>query len=238
MKHLLSLRRLPRHLLAPLALTATLAAQAQAQAPATPAAAPAATAAAGGPRPTISVSPIYSQIVAFTLPAGFKPVHEKDHGTHYIREAVPDGESVEKWTQMITVTGLKGYAANPQASVTKFADTVAQGFQRACPKSFDAVQVTEGKLPGGQPAFTALISCGSHTSGSAATGESVLLTVIQGEKDYYTLQWAERYTAVDNTPPKPDMARWSERLKALFPIRVCAITPGEPPPYRSCVSPR
>lgn len=203
-----------------------------------PAATPAATpAGAAAPRGQFAVSPIYSQLIGFTLPPGFKVVHENDAGTQYVREAVPEGESVEKWTQMISVTGLKGYAANPFGAPDKFADNLAVRFQRACPSSFDAVQVGQGKLSTGQLAYTALIGCGSLKSGETSVGETTLITVIQGEKDFYTVQWSERRAAREEKPDL-DVKVWGPRLRALAPLRVCPIQPGEVAPYRSCTDPK
>ncbi|MEI7430007.1 MAG: hypothetical protein WCL27_06085 [Betaproteobacteria bacterium] len=64
--------------------------------------------------------------------------------------------------------------------------------------------------------------------------ESMLLIVIKGESDYYTVQWAERGDA-STTPIKLDEAKWTDRFKRLAPIKLCPIIPGERAPYPSCV---
>ena len=38
--------------------------------------------------------------------------------------------------QMITVTGAKGVAANPEVTPEKFAVSMAAGFKKACPETF------------------------------------------------------------------------------------------------------
>jgi hypothetical protein len=47
------------------------------------------------------------------------------------------------------------------------------------------------------------------------------------------VQWSERGAAAE----KADVAnaKWMDRLQKLAPLRVCAIVPGEAPPYPSCV---
>jgi len=54
------------------------------------------------------ISPIFGQLATFSMPSNFAVVFENTTGGHYIREAVLKGETPERWTQMITVTGEKG----------------------------------------------------------------------------------------------------------------------------------
>ena len=75
-------------------------------------------ASAEGPVPAsfTVISPIFGQLVRFSMPSSFIAVGENTRGGHYLREAVPKGESAERWSQMITVTGAKGLAGNPDIS--------------------------------------------------------------------------------------------------------------------------
>ncbi|MCX7180827.1 MAG: hypothetical protein NTX56_19355 [Proteobacteria bacterium] len=83
-------------------------------------------------------------------------------------------------------------------------------------------------------AFAAIVSCGVASPTGASYSEAMLLLVIKGERDYYTIQWAERGTA-SASPLKLDDAKWQERFKKLAPIKLCPIVPGEAAPYPSCV---
>src|SRR5689334_19110931 len=89
-------------------------------------------------KPVVAVTPVYSQLVMYAYPAGFKPAFSKDSGEYYIQESVPAGETVEKWSQMVTLTGNKGLAMNPAATPQSFAERIASSFQRACPQTFAA----------------------------------------------------------------------------------------------------
>lgn len=201
-------------------------------------AAPAFMASAAEPASRVAVSPIYSQLLAHGMPSGFKVVFEKDSGPEYIREAVPEGQSVQQWTQMVTVTGAKGLAANPNATPRRFVEVMAAGFQKACPDSFAAKMVQEGNLPTGQATFTAWLGCGA--TGAAPDplrSESVLVTAIQGAADIYSVQWAMRGAPL-KAAPEFDGAVWGPRFKALMPIRVCDQVKGESAPYPSCFNPR
>src|SRR5258705_12772525 len=60
------------------------------------------------------ISPIFGQLVTFSMPANFVVVSENSNGPSYIREAVLKGETVNRWTQMITVTGAQGLVSGPK----------------------------------------------------------------------------------------------------------------------------
>jgi hypothetical protein len=180
-----------------------------------------------------AVTPIYGQLVMFSYPAGFKHAHANDSGTHYIQESVLEGQTVERWSQMITVTGSKGLSANANVTPQRMLENVAAGFQRACPSTFNAVAVGNMKVSG-HDALIMYVGCGSVQTGIARS-EAALLVAIKGASDYYTIQWAERGTLTSRTP-QFDGDMWLARLKKLQPIKICPRVPGEPAPYQSCIN--
>ena len=193
----------------------------------------AATAKAQAPDSFRVISPIFYQLVSFAMPSNFAVVFENTKGGHYIREAVLKGETPERWTQMITVTGEKGMTLTPGASPQIFAGTIAGGFKTACPDSFAARPLGEtnfGRFEG----FVAVIGCSRIDSGPTRHSETALLITIKGATDYYTIQWAERGPESDEPPVNDE--RWQARLRDLGPIDLCPIMPGEAAPYPSCVS--
>ena len=204
---------------------------ASAQSPATPKTA--------APKPAMPpsvtvISPIFGQLVRFSLPSTFAAVSfEKTNGPSYIREAVLKGETVEAWTQMITVTGAKGIAGNPQVTPEKFAASMAAGFKKACPDTFAVKPFGAVKL-GDQDGFVAVVGCGRIETTADKHGETALIVAVKGSADYYTIQWAERAPSSADKPAI-DEAKWQERLSKLKPIRFCPIVPGEAMPYPSCV---
>lgn len=179
------------------------------------------------------ISPIYGQLVRFSMPSNFVAAHEEVKGPNYIREAVPKGETAGAWTQMITVTGAKGNAGNPQMTPEKFAVSMAAGFKRACPDTF-AVKPFGAQKFGAQDGFVAVAGCGRVDTSADRHGETALLVAVKGSADYYTIQWAER-TPSSAEKPAIDEAKWRERLGQLGPIQFCPILPGERAPYPSCV---
>lgn len=179
-----------------------------------------------------TITPIFSQLVTFSFPKGFAPAFQDAKGGQYIQESVLEGESVKKWSQMVTVTGAKGLVSNPTVTPANFAGGMADVFKRACPDSYTATGLGEIKF-GSHDGFATFVSCGVASPAGEPYSESMLLIVIKGESDYYTIQWAERGEA-SKTPIKFDNAKWVDRFKSLTPIRLCPIVPGEKAPYPSC----
>jgi hypothetical protein len=193
----------------------------------------AAAAQAQAPQSFRVISPIFGQLVSFAMPSDFVAAFENTKGGHYIREAVLKGETPERWTQMITVTGEKGMALTPGATPEKFASSIAGGFKSACPDSFAARPFGEMKF-GRDEGFVAVIGCGRIDSGPTRHSETALLITLKGATDYYTIQWAERGPESDEPPVNDE--RWLARLRDLSPIELCPIMPGEAAPYPSCVN--
>jgi hypothetical protein len=179
-----------------------------------------------------AISPVFGQLVAFSMPSGFVVVSENANGPNYIREAVLKGETVERWTEMITLTGVKGLAGNPKVSPESFAGSIAGGFKAACPDSFTAKGFGATKF-GDQEAYVAVASCGRVESSADRHSEVALVVSVKGSADYYTLQWAERGPSTGKGAIGE--AKWQARLRQLQPIRLCPILPGERAPYPSCV---
>jgi hypothetical protein len=209
-----------------IAVLSVLVAAAHAQAPAAPKSAT--------PASFTVISPVYGQLVRFSMPSNFVAASENTNGGSYIREAVLKGETVKTWTQMITVTGAKGSAGNPQVTPEGFAVSIAAGFKRACPDTF-AVKPFGASKFGDQDGFVAVASCGRVETSADKRGETALIVAVKGSADYYTIQWAER-APTSAVKPAIDEAKWQERLSKLKPIRFCPIVPGEAAPYPSCVN--
>jgi hypothetical protein len=182
----------------------------------------------------IAVAPVFSQIVASPQPEGFQTVFEDANATSYIREAVLEGQSVDKWTQMTTLTGAKGQATADAASdASKVAQSLAATYNSACPESFALAQLDAPQIKGTAATFAGYLSCG--TVGGTDYSESMVFIVLVGKADVYTLQWAE-HAAATATPIDYSAKLWSGRLVILAKeTRLCDKVAGEPAPYPSCV---
>ena len=181
-----------------------------------------------------AISPVFHQLVLFSLPGEFKSVKatsERNNGTFYIREQVPEGETLDNWSLMITLTGTRDLASNPNATPQALLARMTAGFQRNCPDTFSTAAPGPQTVDG-YPAYEVIVSCGHVQSGKEAYSESAIMLTVKGSADYYTLQWAER--GRDSARPLTvDVSYWTKRFARLTPIRLCPIVPGEPPPYPS-----
>ena len=183
----------------------------------------------------VVITPVFAQLVMFSLPPEFKsqkPTYEKNSGSFYIREQVPDGETPRKWSRMITLTGTRGLATNPNATPQAMLARMSADFQRNCPDTFSSAAPGPQQVDG-YDAYEVIASCGRVQSDREAYSESAIILTVKGSNDYYTLQWTER--GRDSThPPTVDVAYWTRQLARLNPIRLCPIVPGESAPYPSC----
>lgn len=187
----------------------------------------------GAPTSFTAISPIFAQLVAFSQPLDFVVAFEQPTADRYIREAVLKGETIDDWSQMITVTGAKGLAADPQLTPDALASTLAAGFRNACPETHMA-EPLGGLEINGHDAFAVIAGCGTVDAASDGHSEMALIIAIKGTSDYYTIQWAERAEGSEDVPTV-DHTKWAERIETLNPIRLCPIVQGEKAPYPSCM---
>jgi len=182
-------------------------------------------------------TPVFSQLVVFSLPPEFKstkPTYEKNSGSFYIREQVPEGESLANWSRMITLSGTRGLAANPNVTPQALLARMTLDFQRNCPDTFSSNAPGQQKIDG-YDAYEVIVSCGRVQTDKQPYGVSAVMLSVKGTNDYYSLQWSER--GHDTAQPPPiDVGYWARQLGRLNPIRLCPIVPGESAPYTSCTA--
>jgi hypothetical protein len=182
---------------------------------------------------TFRMTGIFSDIVSYPQPDGFHAAYQGTNGDRYTLEMVLKGETVDQWTQMVSVIGAQGNAGNQNATAMSRLNLNAIVFKHACPDTFAAKPLGATTISGHE-ACVAWISCGSTTRGGTAHSESNLIVSIKGTADYYTVQWAESGPA-SSQPLTFDWAKWGDRLEKLTPMKVCPRVPGESVPYPSCL---
>jgi hypothetical protein len=180
---------------------------------------------------TTFIAPVYAQLVSFTLPDGFAVAFEDPAPGFYIIEAPAMGQTVENWTQLISMTGAKnGVRGDVVENAALYASNIAASYRQYCPDSYSTQMLPTPAIPGVLDAVAVYYACGP--TADTAQAEGVVMLVLSGRKDIYTLQWAERFDA----PVPYDAARWAPRLAALSAdARLCDPVPGEGAPYPSCV---
>jgi hypothetical protein len=184
----------------------------------------------------IAVTPIFGQVMAITYPSQFKMVNQETKGPYYLQESVKSGETVDQWSEMITLTGRQGAASLPQASAKSFVLNIFKDFQTACPATFSILELSPRNLDG-RETFAAIGSCGAvstaeEASKHAAHSETALIVGIKGNADIYTIQWAQRGQP-STRPLVLEPGVWADRFKQLEPIHVCERGPNE---IQSCAA--
>jgi hypothetical protein len=149
------------------------------------------------------VGKVWSQVVTFSAPERYLPAFEDQQGTYYILELVPKGQTVQKWAEMITLTGSRGISGKAGA----FAENLKSLYGQGCPETFVSVDLPPPRVGGARAVAAAYVGCGDLGGYS----EAMVFVAIDGDKDVYTLQWAVRGKAFDG-PPEYDAAKWKARL--------------------------
>lgn len=121
-------------------------------------------------------------LVAPDLP-GFVVGHAKANANQSIREEVPQGETVHRWTRMVTTQWFRKLAE--RLTPAEYANKMLQSLPRSCPgATASSVQSVTG-----QEAVRFRVVCPSTATGQA---ESFELLAIAGKQDMYVKQVAFR----------------------------------------------
>jgi len=151
------------------------------------------------------------------MPEGYKVGHQQRNDKQLISEMVPAGETVENWTEMVTVQiflGLKG-------SLQEAQDHIADGWLKACPKGLRVpiVETTEN----GYPVSLWQLSCPDNPQ--TGKPEWAWFKALRGNDSLYLVQKAFRFE-----PSKEQITTWIRFLKTVavcdsrLPDRACPKT--------------
>lgn len=175
------------------------------------------------PNPTVETQPTYtsapelpveqpteSELVNENLltvvPVGFKIDYEAEQNNMIISEMVPQGESVNDWTTLVTVQIFLGMTdTTPQ----QYQETLTQSWFSACPDS-GSFPVADGAENGYNFVLWQLF-CPLNPSTQKV--EYTFLKAIQGNDSFYLVQVAFRYE-----PSEADITQWMGYLRE---VQVC-----------------
>ncbi len=136
------------------------------------------------------ITPIYSQKLAFRLPASWKKASQNQQPNLFMMEFTPQNENIGSWKNLLTIQGFENLAGrvSPERLITGTADR----FKTICGKDsvFDNLGAT---TVGGFKAHRAILGCSKVPSQSIS--EVAYWLVIEGAKDIYVVQKAIRSEA-------------------------------------------
>jgi hypothetical protein len=141
-----------------------------------------------------------------TMPSGYEVGFRDQNNNSQINEWVPAGETVENWTEMVTVQVFHNLKVPPET----FMRDLEKRWISACPDADKAQTIARG-LENGYPTLVWLLNCPLNP----ATGkpEVTWFKALQGNDSFYVVQKAFKFA-----PPKEQIGRWVGYLKA---VRVC-----------------
>ncbi len=119
-------------------------------------------------------------------PAGFKEGFKALQDGQSIVELVPKAETVENWTQMVTLQGFQ----NVKLGVAAFRSNMSNGWLKSCPEG-GAIAIREGE-ENGYPYGLWQLTCPNNPQ--TGKPENTWVKAIQGEQGLYVKQYAFRYS--------------------------------------------
>jgi hypothetical protein len=140
------------------------------------------------------------------LPSGYKVGFHDKQSNLDMTEFVPAKETVENWTEMVSVQIFYGLKITPE----QFMRSLESRWRGACPGAGDAQPVVGGPENGYQTLLW-ILDCPKNPG----TGKPELtwFKAVQGNDSFYVVQKAFKFT-----PNKEQITRWIDYLKA---VRVC-----------------
>lgn len=148
----------------------------------------------------------FSQGFSIVLPASFQPGYENLSDGYYILELVPQGERVEDWTELFTLTALEGQTGN----AADYADSIYGTFADACPDTFAHAELELPNISGAAAAVAGYVACGDLGGYS----EAMVFVTMDGAADAYSLQLAER-SMPSQIPISYEPGYWAARVSLL-----------------------
>lgn len=175
-------------------------------------------------------APVFGREVRFHIFDTFEPAYEAKNDRQMIVEFVPQGQTVQNWTRMITFSAFEGAgtaAVSTAEMQQRFFDT-GKGCEVA---NFSRV-IASGRLADGTEYNLSSNGCGSTAAGGypgavSGRGEQFLALLLRDSENVAVLQYAERGKGFgSSSPPIGDEAieAMMSRFRSIAFCRAKAVT--------------
>lgn len=134
-----------------------------------------------------SLAQLQGENLLVALPPGFKVGAQGSRNDMNMQEWIPQGETVENWSEMVTVQVFKRRDLEPGP----YLKDMQAMWSRACPNS-SATSITVGKVNGYAMA-TVMLQC--PLLASTGKPETTVFKAIKGNDSFYLVQRATRSAA-------------------------------------------
>lgn len=155
-------------------------------------------------------APVFGREIQFHLFGTFEPAYEAKNDRQMILEFVPQGETVQNWTRMITLSALRGTGSAPISTAEmqqRFFDT-----SKGCETQNFSRVIASGRLADGTEYNLSSNGCGSTAASGypgavSGRGEQFIALLLRDDQNVAVLQYAERGASfVRDQPPIGDEA--------------------------------
>jgi hypothetical protein len=138
-----------------------------------------------------------------TVPPGYKVGFSDTKPNMLMNEFVPDKETVENWTEMVTVQVFRGLKTTPQ----EFMDDMDKRWRTGCPTAEEPHTVAA--VPeNGYPTLVWLLLCPKNPQ--SGKPEITWFKAVQGNDAFYLVQKAFKFE-----PSKEQITRWMSYLRKI-----------------------
>ena len=158
-------------------------------------------------------APVGESLVA-AVPEGFKVGYQTAHDEMSMQEWIPESESIENWTRMVTV---QVFHANKAETPYQFLQSSGKKWLQTCPGAAPA-NIINGQ-GNGYPVSMLLVRCPLNPA--TKKPETTAIRVIRGADALYSVQQAFR-----SDPPKEKLA---EAMLYLSNVNVCDTRQADHP---------
>jgi hypothetical protein len=166
----------------------------------------------------LAAAPAAAQLVnenlLVVMPSGYKIGFQTKKNNMDMSEMVPSSETVDDWTEMVTVQIFHGMKAQPE----QFKGTLEQRWSAACPGSTSAPVASA--VENGYAALVWVFSCPRNPG--TGKPEITWFKAVLGNDSFYLVQKAFKFT-----PSKDQVVQWTHYLNAVavcdsrLPDRAC-----------------
>jgi hypothetical protein len=139
------------------------------------------------------------------MPAGYKVGFQTQKNNMVMTEMVPSAETVENWTEMVTVQVFHDLKITP----AQFMIGLAGRRGASCP-NMSATKISSA-VENGYPAMLSQLNCPNNPA--TAKPEITWFKALQGNDSFYLVQKAFKFA-----PSKEQVAQW---VKYLEGVKVC-----------------
>ncbi len=143
------------------------------------------------------------------VPAGYKLGFQQATDQMKMMEFIPEGESVEDWSEMITIQMF-----DPANRNEEFYERLDSLVKEACEDG--STHVTATREENGYPVKVFQMYCPENLK--TGMGEVTFLKTIEGKDKFYVVQkaWRTEKYSDDDTLTEEDYVTWIQYLKAVY----------------------